>query len=79
VMQRKKPIDDAEYAVAPSVWLALLADYRARFGLALIMNSGILIGRPAGIPSPPRKRPDFRLGRADAGLDESHSRSEARP
>jgi len=76
---RKKLIEVAEYALRPSVWPALVADDQNPIGLALSVNNGTLTGRIAVVPPLFQKGPDFRFGRVDTDLGESHSRCEARP
>ena len=48
-----------------------------RFSLALSVNGGTLLGQARLVPCLLQKGPDFRLGRVDTDLDESHSRAEA--
>jgi hypothetical protein len=67
---REKSISRGHLSM-PHVWWG-------RFSLALSVNGGTLLGRAPLIPCLLQKGPDFRFGRVDTDLDESHSRAEAR-
>lgn len=75
---RKKLIEVAEYTAIPYAWPALVANSRIQSGLALFVYNGILARWTTHVPSVFQNGRDFRLGRVNSELGESHSRSEAR-